>query len=58
MVLQLKVVLKWREIYIENIRVLSLVAGHKIDRILEWWDHKWQGSLYRRTCLERPPYWP
>ncbi len=34
--LKLKVVLKWRDVYIENIKVVSLIAGLKIDGIVKY----------------------
>ncbi len=34
--LKLKVILKWRDIYIENIRVVLLMANHKIEGIVKW----------------------
>ncbi len=34
--LQLKVVLKWRDIYTENIRVVSLADGCKIEGTADW----------------------
>ncbi len=39
-------ILKGRGIYIENIRVVSLIAGLKIEGILKWRGLKSQGPLY------------
>ncbi len=33
--LKLKVVLKWRDIYVENIRKMLLIAGLKIEEIVK-----------------------
>ncbi len=38
--------LKWRDIYIENIRMVSLMAGPKIEGIVKWRGLKSQGPLY------------
>ncbi len=43
--LKLMVVLKWRDIYIENIRMVSLIAGLKIEGIVKWRGRKLQGLL-------------
>ncbi len=40
------VVLKWKDIYIENIRVLSLMVGLKIEGAVKWTGLKSQGPLY------------
>ncbi len=34
--LKLQVVLKWRDIYIENIRIMLLIAGLKMEGIVKW----------------------
>ncbi len=34
--LNLKAVLKWRDIYVEEVRMASLIAGLKIDGIIKW----------------------
>ncbi len=39
-------VLKWRDINTENIRVVSLVSGLKIEGIVKGKDLKLQGPLY------------
>ncbi len=44
--LKLKVVLKWRDVYIENIRVVSLTASPKIEGIVKWRGVKSQGPWY------------
>ncbi len=45
--LKLEVVLKWRDIYmyLENIRVVPLMAGHKMAEIIKWRCLKLQGPL-------------
>ncbi len=43
--LKLKVVLNWRDICIENIRIVSLIAGLKIEGIVKWRGLKSQGPL-------------
>ena len=54
--LKLKVVLKWRDIYIETIRIVSLIAGLKIERIIKWRGLKSQGLLYHiYACTEMTP---
>ena len=42
-------VLKWRDIYVESIRVGLLVDGLKMERSLKWRSLKLQGSLYILT---------
>ena len=58
--LKLGVVLKWREICTENIRVVSLIAGLKIEGIVTWRGLKSQGPLYTSPAgglnLEVPLY--
>ncbi len=44
--LKLKVVLKWRNIYIESIWVGSLVDGLKMEGLVKWRVLKLQGQLY------------
>ncbi len=44
--LKLQAVLKWRDIYIENIRVMSLAACLKIEGTVKWRGLKSQGPLY------------
>ncbi len=44
--LKLEVVLKWRDIYVENIRVVSLMAGLKMEGITLN-----RGVLNRRTAV-------
>ncbi len=34
--LNLEVVLKWRDIYIENIRIVLLIGGFKMEGIVKW----------------------
>ena len=34
--LKWEVVLKWRDIYIESIRMVALIAGLKMERIVKW----------------------
>ncbi len=34
--LKFDVVLKWRDIYFENIRIVSLIAGLKMEGIVKW----------------------
>ncbi len=51
MVLHLKVVLKWimwigGRIYVEYLRVASLMAGFKMGENLKWMGHKSQEALY------------
>ncbi len=48
--LKLKVVLKWRDIYIENIRMVSLTAGLKIEGIVKWRGLESQVPLYCDTA--------
>ncbi len=44
--LKSKVVLKWRDIYIESIRIVFLIAGLKMEGIVTWRGLKSQGPLY------------
>ncbi len=44
--LKLKIVLKWSDIYIENTRMMSLIAGLKIKGIVKWRGLKSEGQLY------------
>ena len=44
--LKLEVVLKWRDIYIENIRKVSLIASLKMEETVKWRGLKLQGPLY------------
>ncbi len=46
MVLKVEVVLKWKDIYIEIIRVASLVVGLNIQGIVKWRGLKLQEPLY------------
>ena len=39
-------VLKWSDVYIENIRMVSLIAGFKMEGLVEWRGLKLQGPLY------------
>ncbi len=43
--IKLEVVLKWKDIYIENIRMLSLIDGFKNEGIVKWRSLKSQGPL-------------
>ncbi len=43
--LKLEVVLKWRDIYIENIRIVSLIAGLKMEGTVKWRGLKLQGPV-------------
>ncbi len=43
--LELEVVLKWRYIYIENIRMVSLIDGLKMEGIVKWRGLISQGPL-------------
>ena len=43
--LKLEVVLKWRDIYIENIRIVLLIAGLKMEVFVKWRGLKSQGPL-------------
>ena len=49
--LKLKVVLNWRDIGIENIRMVSLIAGLKIEGIVKWRGLKSQGPLYNQLYI-------
>ena len=44
--LKLEVVLKWRNIYIENIGIVLLIAGLKMEAIAKWRGLKSQVPLY------------
>ncbi len=44
--LKLEVVLKWKDINTENIRVMSLLSGLKIEGIVKRRGLKLQGPLY------------
>ncbi len=44
--LKLEVVLKWRDIYIENIRIVLLIAGLKMEGTVKWRGLKLQGLMY------------
>ncbi len=44
--LKLEVILKWRDINTENIRVVSLISGLKIEGIVKQRGLKLQGPLY------------
>ena len=44
--LKLEVVLNWRDIYVENIRIVSLRAGVKMGRTVKQRGFKSQGPLY------------
>ncbi len=44
--LKLKVVLKWKDIHIENIRIVLLIAGLKMEGIVKWKVLKSRGLLY------------
>ncbi len=46
----MEVVLKWRDIYIENIRMVPLIAGLKMEGIVKWKGLKSQGPLYMDVC--------
>ena len=43
--LKLKVVLKWKDIYIENIRIVLPIAGLKMEGTVKWRGLKSQGPL-------------
>ncbi len=45
--LKLKVVLKWKDIYIGNIKFGSLVDGLEMEGFAEWRGLKLQGALHR-----------
>ncbi len=49
--LKLKVVLKWSDVYIENRRVVLLIAGFKLWGIVKWRGLKSQGLLYMYTFV-------
>ena len=51
--LKLKLVLKLRDNYIENIKVMSLKAGLKIEGIVKWRGLKSQGPLYMYLALSQ-----
>ncbi len=44
--LKLKVVLKWKDNYNENIRLVSLMASLKMEGIIKWSCFKLQEPLY------------
>ncbi len=44
--------LKERDIYIENIRIVSLTAGLKMEGIVKWRGLKSQGPLYEHDKTE------
>ncbi len=44
--LKFKMVLKWNDVYIENIRVVPMMAGLKREGIVKWSGLKSQGQLY------------
>ncbi len=44
--LKLEVDLNCRDFYIENIRMVSLIAGLKMEGIVKWRGLKSQGPLY------------
>ncbi len=44
--LKLKVVLKWKDIYIKSIRVGSVLDGLKMEGFVKWRGLKLQGPLY------------
>ena len=44
--LKLEVVLKWKDIYIENITVMSLISCLKMEGIVKYRGLKLQGPLY------------
>ena len=46
-------VLKWRDNFAENIRVVSLIAGLEMKGIVKWRGLKSQGLLYMCVCV--PP---
>ncbi len=46
--LKLEVVIKCRDIYIENKTILSLVASLKMEGIVKWSGLKSQGPLYMK----------
>ncbi len=46
--LKLKVILKWKDIYIENIGVVLLMASLKIEGTVKWRGLKSQRTLYVR----------
>ncbi len=43
--LKWEVVLKWRDIYTENMRMVSLIVGLKMEGIVKWRGLKSQGPL-------------
>ncbi len=43
---KLEVVLKWRDVYTENIRMVLLIAGLKMEGIVKWRGLKSRGPLY------------
>ena len=56
--LKLKVVLKWRDIYIDNIRIVLLIAALKMEGIVKWVlnrrDHCTVKPVLGNHCYERP----
>ncbi len=58
--LKLEVVLKWRDIYTEKIRMVSQIAVHKMEGIVKWRGLKLHGPLHsglslKGHSLERTP---
>ena len=52
--LKLEVVLKWRDIYIGKLRMVSLIAGRKMEGTARWRGLKWQGPLYCPVAVPTP----
>ena len=50
---KVKVFLKWRDSYTENISMVTLMAGLKIEGTVKWRGLKSQGPLYRELTLDR-----
>ncbi len=48
--LKLEVVLKFKDIWIENKRMVPLIAGLKMEGIVKWRGLKSQGQLYCQVC--------
>ena len=49
--LKLALVLYWKDIYTENIMVMSLISCHKMEGIVKYWGLKAYGPLYVQQCL-------
>ena len=49
--LKLEAVLKWRDIYAENTKVVSLISCLKIEALVKWKGLELQGPLYTAKNL-------